>query len=365
MSDTQPSALSESQLEQLARRFPDGFVEAVDGQSYVAHHIVNQRLLQVVGPFDFELVRELRSDLPEVRPDPAGRSARARRGSPALHNAITGGVWRLTVTIDGRRVRVEEVGDVDARNKDNDGARLKDTASDALKRCAMRLGLGLHLWAQEHYFLDTQLKADRLARGPALPAVTPQEAPGAPQEPDGDQDPGDDVQGGQEAGGKAGGQALEDEVGRRVVAFFGGDEAQPDPAEVETVAADIRDHLRTHPDELNATATDPVLAALDGDGEVLDPPGWEPQASPGGPADSGPEGGPAWEGDTGEVLTLQQIADATGNHFMHILNMVRKEVGHWATLSPGAAAHLDPDQLIEANDAVRRHLLAKRAQVTA
>jgi hypothetical protein len=23
----------------------------------------------------------------------------------------------------------------------------------------MRLGLGLHLWAQEHYFLDQQLKA--------------------------------------------------------------------------------------------------------------------------------------------------------------------------------------------------------------
>jgi hypothetical protein len=31
--------------------------------------------------------------------------------------------------------------------------------SDALKRCAMRLGLGLRLWAQEHYFLDQQLKA--------------------------------------------------------------------------------------------------------------------------------------------------------------------------------------------------------------
>ena len=38
----------------------------------------------------------------------------------------------------------------------------KDAASDALKRCAMRLGLGLHLWAQEHYFLDQQLRAHRL-----------------------------------------------------------------------------------------------------------------------------------------------------------------------------------------------------------
>jgi hypothetical protein len=76
-------------------------------------------------------------------------------------------VWRLTCTIDGRQVRVEEVGDVgDVHNWPHDGARLKDAASDALKRCAMRLGLGLHLWAQEHYFLDRQLRA---AQGPDNP----------------------------------------------------------------------------------------------------------------------------------------------------------------------------------------------------
>jgi hypothetical protein len=147
-------------LTELARRFPDGFVERKDGNDYVAHHIVNQRLLTVVGPFDFELVQILRGDVPAVPPDPNGRSRRAKAGTPILHDIVVGAVWRLTCTIDGRQVRVEEVGDVgDVHNWPHDGARLKDAASDALKRCAMRLGLGLHLWAQEHYFLDRQLRA--------------------------------------------------------------------------------------------------------------------------------------------------------------------------------------------------------------
>jgi hypothetical protein len=147
-------------LMELARRFPEGFVERKDGNDYVAHHVVNQRLLTIVGPFDFELVEVVRGDVAAVAPDPNGRSRRAKAGTPALHNVVVGGVWRLTCTIGDRRVRIEEVGDVgDVHNWPHDGARLKDAASDSLKRCAMRLGLGLHLWAQEHYFLDRQLRA--------------------------------------------------------------------------------------------------------------------------------------------------------------------------------------------------------------
>jgi hypothetical protein len=154
-----PDALAPDLVE-LARRFPDGFVERKDGNDYVAHHVVNQRLLSIVGPFDFELVEIVRGDLAAVPPDPGGRSRRAKAGTPALHNVVVGGIWRLTCSIDGHRVRIEEVGDVgDVHNWPHDGARLKDAASDALKRCAMRLGLGLHLWAQEHYFLDRQLRA--------------------------------------------------------------------------------------------------------------------------------------------------------------------------------------------------------------
>jgi hypothetical protein len=147
-------------LAELARRFPTDFVERKDGSDYVAHHVVNQRLLSIVGPFDFELVEVIRGDLPAVAPDPSKNSKRGKAGVPALHQAIVGGIWRLTCMVDGRRVRVEEVGDCqDPHNWNHDGARLKDAASDAIKRCAMRLGLGLHLWAQEHYFLDVQLAA--------------------------------------------------------------------------------------------------------------------------------------------------------------------------------------------------------------
>ena len=39
---------------------------------------------------------------------------------------------------------------------------MKDAVSDAVKRCAMAFGVGLHLWAQfegkSEYFLDKQLE---------------------------------------------------------------------------------------------------------------------------------------------------------------------------------------------------------------
>lgn len=147
-------------LTELARPFPTDFVERKDGSDYVAHHVVNQRLLSIVGPFDFELVQVVRGDVPASAPDPSARSRRGKAGTPAMAGIVVGAVYRLVCTVDGRRVQVEEVGDVgDVHNWPHDGARLKDAASDALKRCSMRLGLGLHLWAQEHYFLDQQLNA--------------------------------------------------------------------------------------------------------------------------------------------------------------------------------------------------------------
>lgn len=146
-------------LQELSRPFPVDFVERKDGADYVAHHVVNQRLLSIVGPFDFELVQVIRGDMEAVAPDPTAKSRRGKAGTPALRNVVVGGIWRLSCVVDGRQVRVEEVGDVsDLHNWAHDGARLKDAASDAIKRCCMRIGLGLHLWAQDKYFLDQQLR---------------------------------------------------------------------------------------------------------------------------------------------------------------------------------------------------------------
>ena len=61
-----------------------------------------------------------------------------------------------------RNVSVQEVGDVEQPfNWKTEGARMKDAVSDAVKRCAMAIGCGLHLWARfenkSEYFLDQQL----------------------------------------------------------------------------------------------------------------------------------------------------------------------------------------------------------------
>jgi hypothetical protein len=149
-----------SDLAKLVRPFPRELVERdPDGNRYVAHENVTQWLLGIVGPFNFELVEVIRGDVPGILPDPKGRSRQAKEGMPALHNVIVGGVWRLTLRIDGRTVQLEEAGDVeDPHNWPHDGLRLKQAASDAIKRCAMRAGLGLHLWAGERYVLDGRLR---------------------------------------------------------------------------------------------------------------------------------------------------------------------------------------------------------------
>jgi len=151
-------------LAKLAAPFPGGFIQRTPsgggrgGEAYVAHHVVNQWLLGILGPFDFELVQVIRGDVAAIPGDPNARSERWRQGTPALHDVVVGAVYRLTAEIDDRRTVIEEAGDVeDPHNWKHDGARLKQAASDALKRCAMRIGLGLHLWAQEHYVLDQRL----------------------------------------------------------------------------------------------------------------------------------------------------------------------------------------------------------------
>ncbi len=149
-----------AQLARLVNRVPDRFVKQVDvgggrKESYVPHDVIEQLLLYIVGPFDFEVVELIRGDVPEVPPNPQGSSKRAKDGTLALHNAVVGARCQLTTTIDGDTTRITEIGDVeDPHNWSNDGKRAKQAASDGLKRCAMRLGLALHVWAEGDYVLD-------------------------------------------------------------------------------------------------------------------------------------------------------------------------------------------------------------------
>lgn len=147
-------------LTKLLHAFPQKVIHTnpSGGGSYVAHPVVQQRIMDVLGTVDTTLVEVLRGHVAAVAPNPNGKSARAKAGSPALDNAVVGVVLRMVAVIDGRTVTVEEVGDCEApHNWPHDGARAKDAFSDAYKRCAMRIGVGLHLWAQDDFYLGAKL----------------------------------------------------------------------------------------------------------------------------------------------------------------------------------------------------------------
>ena len=130
------------QLFELSRKFPKEWIKkAPKGKfgNYVPHPVITQRLLEVCGPFNWEVVELIRQE---------------KTGS------VVGCFGKLTVEIDGKPVTVISIGDVEHDQK-NDGSNAKHAESDAFKRCAMKLGLGLHLWAGDEYYLDKQLEKKR------------------------------------------------------------------------------------------------------------------------------------------------------------------------------------------------------------
>ena len=137
----------------MSRVFPDKFIHKnpTGFGDYIQHSVIRQRLLSVVGAYSQEVKHIIR----ETLTDKQGKEM----------EVVTGVILALTVEIDGELVTVEEAGDVEQPfNWRTDGARLKDAVSDAVKRCAMAMGVGLHLWSQfdgqSEYFLDEQLKKD-------------------------------------------------------------------------------------------------------------------------------------------------------------------------------------------------------------
>ena len=82
---------------------------------------------------------------------------------PALDGAWTSTAKNLddvTKTVDGKEVSVAGIG-TDQNNKGkDDGDIIKEMESDALKRAASKVGVGLHLWAQKQYFLSAQLATE-------------------------------------------------------------------------------------------------------------------------------------------------------------------------------------------------------------
>ena len=132
------------QLHELSKRFPDKFIH--DNPSgygdYIQHSVIRQRLLSVLGAYSTDVVEVIYDG-----------------------EVVTGIILKLTCNIDGKDISVVEAGDVEKPdNWKTNGARMKDAMSDAIKRCAMALGVGLHLWSQmngqDEYFLDIQLEKE-------------------------------------------------------------------------------------------------------------------------------------------------------------------------------------------------------------
>ena len=121
-------------LRDLVKRIPQAYVKTKPGgfqADYVSHADIQQILLAKIGPCTQE-VKEL------------------------IYNAehqLQGCILRVTYEIDGETVVIEEAGDVE-RPGANNGSNAKNAVSDAVKRCAMRVGIGLHLWSQENFVLD-------------------------------------------------------------------------------------------------------------------------------------------------------------------------------------------------------------------
>lgn len=128
------------QLTDLVKRIPDSYVKTKPGgfqADYVSHADIQQILLAKLGPCSQEVTRVITN----------------------AEGVVQGCVLRVLYTIDGVQHVIEEAGDVE-RPGANNGSNLKNAVSDAIKRCAMRVGVGLHLWSQDNYVLDKILMED-------------------------------------------------------------------------------------------------------------------------------------------------------------------------------------------------------------
>ena len=127
-----------TQLQSLAKRIPKSYIKTKPGgfaADYCSHADVQQMLIAKLGvPPSQEVTQIIRS----------------------ADGQAQGVVVRMVVNIDGQTVVIDEVGECE-RPGQNEGLNVKNAVSDAVKRCAMRIGLGLELWCQETYVLDKAL----------------------------------------------------------------------------------------------------------------------------------------------------------------------------------------------------------------
>lgn len=160
---SKPASFSEA-VARLSKPVPARFIKQKPDKSradYVPHHIIRQYLHIAFDDHRFETLQVL------------------EKGSGQYAMRV-----RLTVMLGGEERFYEGWGE-----SENRMAPLKSAESDAVKRiAAMHLGLGLHLWSREHYFLPSALE------GQAEEAVQQAASRDADYGGDGDEPDAEDVQ---------------------------------------------------------------------------------------------------------------------------------------------------------------------------
>ena len=125
-------------LTELLVPLPKDYIKQKPGKGgdYVIHGVVRQRLLDVVGFYDWSIDREIYDQ----------------------DSKLTGCIGTLTIYVGEEAISVQGAGDVE-HDQGTNGANLKHAESDAFKRAAMNLGLGLHLWCGDNYFVYNKNKS--------------------------------------------------------------------------------------------------------------------------------------------------------------------------------------------------------------
>ncbi len=157
--DQQPFKNSEwIRLAQLWKPWPSQFVETKpkSGNSpaneYVSHILITQKVLQVFGFYDQEVIEVLKGPVNGV---PARGQKKAK---PPLPMAVTGVVLRVKIGFEpGRGWSIDEAGACEHPHNDqySMGEQLKKAISDAHKRALMRVGAATEMWCKKnsHYLL--------------------------------------------------------------------------------------------------------------------------------------------------------------------------------------------------------------------
>ena len=154
--------LSKAWNKAVVKKLPVSYKK--DGIDYVDHTQVTQRLIALIPDVQLKAGSFIYDDYEDLE----GRRRKI----------LTGVKYTVEGTIDGHFRSVTEVGmcdkpfEVEGRKPANNGERAKECISDAVKRCGMRLGIGIELYDSSAW-LSSYLEDDKLIANKNKPKPKP------------------------------------------------------------------------------------------------------------------------------------------------------------------------------------------------